>query len=154
MGGKWTTKCVTDPFQTTKSILINTPSMDLGKIILLCLTIWIFFKRSMTSGASKPKVSKAKICKSQISNHTSERPGKSIHTCFPSTHLMKNYDFLFIYSIRWNTLSMSIAAKIVTYMLFSAIFYKKSQKRNYFYKLLTKIGYNLYQNNSNAFWII
>jgi len=98
-----------------KPIFVNTTFMDLGDMTLLCMTFWTLCRRSTTSSARKPKVSKAngiKTCwlsehvfscltplldtafkaacpfiKGLTPNLTSgETLVKSTHTCFPRTH--------------------------------------------------------------------
>ena len=58
-----------------KSILVNTTFMDLGDMTLLCVTFWTLCRKSTTSGARKPKVSKA----------------NSIKTCWLSEQIYHNW---------------------------------------------------------------
>jgi len=57
---------VAKPFWMTKLILVNTTFIDLGDIILLCMTLWILCKMATISGAKKPKVSKQKWYKNVL----------------------------------------------------------------------------------------
>jgi len=120
--GKHAISCAARPFWMTKSIIVNTTFMDLGDITLLCITLWTLCRRSTSSDAKKPKVSKANDIKTcWLSNHafsclatlldatfrtacptvkaptpkptSGETPVKSTHSCFPPWFHLENCSF-------------------------------------------------------------